>query len=150
METKILFSKPIKYTIYLLVIIYLCFNINIDNPIWNFVFKTPVLSPLIVSFLYLYIIISYPLSFKEKQENKALFFLGEISYGIYMYHMGVMFFVVLVISKLKAFIPNSLLIITFLIAVFLLTILISFLSKRYFENFFLRKKEKKQRKNFLK
>ena len=150
LETKILFSKPIKYTIYLLVIIYLCFNINIDNPIWNFVFKTPVLSPLIVSFLYLYIIISYPLSFKEKQENKALFFLGEISYGIYMYHMGVMFFVVLVISKLKAFIPNSLLIITFLIAVFLLTILISFLSKRYFENFFLRKKEKKQRKNFLK
>lgn len=140
LETKILFSKPIKYTIYLLVIIYLCFNINIDNPIWNFVFKTPVLSPLIVSFLYLYIIISYPLSFKEKQENKALFFLGEISYGIYMYHMGVMFAVVLVISKLKAFIPNTLLVIIFLLATFALTILVSYLSKRYFENLFQRKK----------
>ena len=146
METKILFSKPIKYTIYLLVIIYLCFNINIDNPIWNFVFKTPVLSPLIISLLYLYIIISYTLSFKEKKENKTLFLLGEISYGIYMYHMGVMFFVVLIFSKLKAFIPNSLLIITFLISVFSLTIVISSLSKRYFENFFLRKKEKNQRK----
>ncbi len=140
METKILFSKPIKYTIYLLVIIYLCFNINIDNPIWNFVFKTPVLSPLIVSFLYLYIIISYSLSFKEKQENKALFFLGEISYGIYMYHMGVMFAVVLVISKLKVFIPNTLLVIIFLLATFALTILVSYLSKRYFENLFQRKK----------
>jgi peptidoglycan/LPS O-acetylase OafA/YrhL len=101
---------------------------------------------LIISLLYLYIIISYTLSFKEKKENKTLFFLGEISYGIYMYHMGVMFFVVLIFSKLKAFIPNSLLIITFLIAVFLLTIVISSLSKRYFENFFLRKKEKNQRK----
>ncbi|MBO7277756.1 MAG: hypothetical protein J6U84_07345 [Bacteroidales bacterium] len=140
METKILFSKPIKYTIYILVIIYLCFNINIDNPIWNFVFKTPVLSPLIVSFLYLYIIISYTLSFKEKQENKALFFLGEISYGIYMYHMGVMFAVVLVISKLKAFIPNTLLVIIFLLATFALTILVSHLSKRYFENLFQRKR----------
>lgn len=146
LETSILFAKPIKYILYLIVIIYLCFNINIDNCIWNFVFKTPVLSPLIISLLYLYIIISYTLSFKEKKENKALFLLGEISYGIYMYHMGVMFFVVLIFSKLKAFIPNSLLIITFLIAVFLLTIVISSLSKRYFENFFLRKKEKNQRK----
>lgn len=140
LETSILFAKPIKYLLYLIVIIYLCFNINIDNCIWNFVFKTPVLSPLIISLLYLYIIISYTLSFKEKKENKALFLLGEISYGIYMYHMGVMFFVVLIFSKLKAFIPNSLLIITFLIAVFSLTIVISSLSKRYFENFFLRKK----------
>jgi peptidoglycan/LPS O-acetylase OafA/YrhL len=146
LETSILFAKPIKYLLYLIVIIYLCFNINIDNCVWNFVFKTPVLSPLIISLLYLYIIISYTLSFKEKKENKALFFLGEISYGIYMYHMGVMFLVVLIFSKLKAFIPNSLLIITFLIAVFLLTIVISSLSKRYFENFFLRKKEKNQRK----
>lgn len=146
LETSILFAKPIKYLLYLIVIIYLCFNINIDNCIWNFVFKTPVLSPLIISLLYLYIIISYTLSFKEKKENKALFLLGEISYGIYMYHIGVMFFVVLIFSKLKAFIPNTLLIITFLIAVFLLTIVISSLSKRYFENFFLRKKEKNQRK----
>lgn len=146
LETSILFAKPIKYILYFIVIIYLCFNINIDNCIWNFVFKTPVLSPLIISLLYLYIIISYTLSFKEKKENKALFLLGEISYGIYMYHMGVMFFVVLIFSKLKAFIPNTLLIITFLIAVFLLTIVISSLSKRYFENFFLRKKEKNQRK----
>lgn len=146
LETSILFAKPIKYLLYLIVIIYLCFNINIDNCIWNFVFKTPVLSPLIISLLYLYIIISYTLSFKEKKENKTLFLLGEISYGIYMYHMGVMFFVVLIFSKLKAFIPNTLLIITFLIAVFLLTIVISSLSKRYFENFFLIKKEKNQRK----
>ena len=140
METSILFAKPIKYLLYLIVIIYLCFNINIDNCVWNFVFKTPVLSPLIVSFLYLYIIISYTISFKEKKENKILFLLGEISYGIYMYHMGVMFFTVLIFTKLKAYIPSSLLIITFLITVFILTILISYLSKRYFENFFLRKK----------
>ena len=155
LETSILFAKPIKYLLYLIVIIYLCFNINIDNCIWNFVFKTPVLSPLIISLLYLYIIISYTLSFKEKKENRTLFLLGEISYGIYMYHMGVMFFVVLIFSKLKAFIPNSLLIITFLIAVFLLTIVISSLSKRYFENFFSKKKKskknlKKVKKKFLK
>ena len=131
LETSILFAKPIKYLLYLIVIIYLCFNINIDNCVWNFVFKTPVLSPLIIS---------YTLSFKEKKENKTLFLLGEISYGIYMYHMGVMFFTVLIFTKLKAYIPSSLLIITFLITVFILTILISYLSKRYFENFFLRKK----------
>lgn len=140
LENSILLSRPVKYFIYILTIIYLCFNINIDNPIWNAIFKTPVLSPLIVSFLYLYIIISYTLSFKEKKENKILFLLGEISYGIYMYHMGVMFFTVLIFTKLKAYIPSSLLITTFLITVFILTILISYLSKRYFENFFLRKK----------
>jgi peptidoglycan/LPS O-acetylase OafA/YrhL len=146
LETSILFAKPIKYLLYLIVIIYLCFNININNPIWNAIFKTPVLSPLIVSFLYLYIIISYTISFKKKKENKILFLLGEISYGIYMYHMGVMFFTVLIFTKLKAYIPSSLLIITFLITVFILTILISYLSKRYFENFFSKKKINKTKK----
>lgn len=135
-----------KYFIYILTIIYLCFNININNTIWNAIFKTPVLSPLIVSFLYLYIIISYTISFKEKKENKILFLLGEISYGIYMYHMGVMFFTVLIFTKLKAYIPSSLLITTFLITVFLLTIVISSLSKRYFENFFSKKKINKTKK----
>lgn len=145
LENTLLFSKPIKYIIYLLVVVYLCFNINIDNPIWNFVFKTPVLSPLVVSFLYLYIIISYPLSFKEKKENKALFLLGEISYGIYMYHMGVMFAVVLVFSKIKALLPTPLLITLFLLTTFALTIIVSYLSKRYFENLFQRDKKIKQR-----
>ena len=140
LENTLLFSKPIKYIIYLLVVVYLCFNINIDTPIWNFVFKTPVLSPLLVSFLYLYIIISYPLSFKEKKENKALFLLGEISYGIYMYHMGVMFAVVLVFSKIKALLPTPLLITLFLLTTFTLTIIVSYLSKRYFENLFQRKR----------
>jgi peptidoglycan/LPS O-acetylase OafA/YrhL len=72
---------------------------------------------------------------------KVLDYLGKISYGIYMYHN------IMVVLSLKLcaryFNPSStLFLITSYLVAILLTLLISHLSYRYFERFFLSLKKK--------
>lgn len=78
-----------------------------------------------------------------KLENKYFVFLGNISYGIYMYHMIVIVAVILLMEKLGIVVDNSylsqIIIYTFSIG---LTILISHLSYNYFEKFFIKLKKK--------
>ncbi|MCC8145696.1 MAG: hypothetical protein LIO93_04485 [Bacteroidales bacterium] len=70
---------------------------NIDNPVWKVLFHTPVLSPLLLYFIFLYLIVGVSLAGNSiiKLENKALSYFGEISYGIYMYHTTVISAVIL-------------------------------------------------------
>lgn len=78
-----------------------------------------------------------------RAENKLLVFLGNISYGIYMYHMIVIAAVILIMNKAGIEISNQfipqLIIYAFSI---LLTILVSWLSYTYFESYFIRLKKK--------
>lgn len=135
----LIFQKKIQFIIYILLIIFLIFNQNINISLWNFFFKTPILSTLIIGFMYLYSIIGISLNENSilKPHNKYISYLGEISYGIYMYHMSSIFFVILILkdtlSKLSPLYSSLL----FYILVISLTILISSLSKKYFEDFFL-------------
>lgn len=68
--------------------------------------------------------------------------LGDISYGIYMYHMLTIFFVVLffknALSEMNGFLSS----IIFYSLVISLTIFVSYISKRYFEDYFLKIKKK--------
>lgn len=145
----LIFQKKIQFIIYILLIIFLIFNQNINISLWNFFFKTPILSTLIIGFMYLYSIIGISLNENSilKPHNKYISYLGEISYGIYMYHMSSIFFVILILkdtlSKLSPLYSSLL----FYILVISLTILISSLSKKYFEDFFLIKLRNKLIKN---
>lgn len=78
-----------------------------------------------------------------KLENKTFVFLGNISYGIYMYHMIMIVAVMLLMEKLGVAVDNSLpsqcLIYSLSVG---LTILVSWVSYRYFETFFIKLKKK--------
>ena len=128
-----------------LVLFFLFFNINIDNAVWNALFFTPIVSPLILSFLYLYVIFSVVLFCKPKGvlENKVLVTLGEISYGIYMYHCCVMFSVVVLLSKFKDALPQWAVVVLFLSLAVAITLVVSYFSKRWFEDWFLKRNKSK-------
>ncbi len=77
-------------------------------------------------------------------QNRLLNYLGEISYGIYMFHviaLNCVVFVFLKIDKLDIF-NNWLTIILINILTFAITIVMAYLSYNYFETYFLKLKNK--------
>lgn len=80
-------------------------------------------------------------------ENKTLEYLGKISYGVYMYHSIVMQLVGFIFLKYIPLLklPNCVFILLSNLMVINITILLSHLSYKYFESFFLNLK-----KNFRK
>jgi len=86
-------------------------------------------------------------------ENRAWIYLGKISYGVYMYHMIVVNIVLFLFTELqeKVALPAVAVIIAINILTIGLTILMSHLSFKYYENFFLnlkgrfRKEDKKSK-----
>lgn len=144
-ENKLCFKPIVRLPVCSLVLLFLFFNINIDNAVWNALFFTPIVSPLILSFLYLYVIFSAVLFCKPKGvlENKVLVTLGEISYGIYMYHCCVMFSVVVLLSKFKDALPQWAVVVLFLSLAVAITLVVSYFSKRWFEDWFLQRNKSK-------
>lgn len=135
-----LFDRKMQIAVFALVGTFLFFNTNIDHPLWNFLFKTPILTSILLSFLFLYIIlaISLPKVGLFKTESKTFWYFGEISYGIYMYHTTVIAVVIVLFKKLPLALSPSLANLLFYVAVIGGTLLVSHLSKKYFENYFLR------------
>src|SRR5699024_12032307 len=93
--------------------------------------------------LYVYLIICISLVDKSiiKLRWKGFKFLGDISYGIYMYHMPISF---MVIFSFKKYLLRMGMISNFIIYYALVigeTILISLISKLFFENYFLKLKD---------
>ncbi|SHG27027.1 acyltransferase family protein [Dysgonomonas macrotermitis] len=143
LNTLYCYKKPVQVIVYLILFIFIIFDTNILYPFWDVVFETPVLSPLIVNFLFLYLIVGVSMISGNiiKLENKFFSYLGEISYGIYMYHITVISAVILLLKKLPVsfgFYPRNIL---FYVLVTVGTILVAHLSKKYFENYFLRMKK---------
>jgi peptidoglycan/LPS O-acetylase OafA/YrhL len=74
-------------------------------------------------------------------EKKPLVFLGEISYGLYMYHMVIDFFLRAGFQKLMKYnINHAVLVSMYFILIIGGTIAFSYFSYKYFEAFFLRRK----------
>lgn len=75
---------------------------------------------------------------------KMLDFLGKISFGIYMYHMIVVTFVLFIFMEISKFISMNEIIVILLINILSIlgTVLISHLSFKYFESYFLNQKKK--------
>ncbi len=100
---------------------------------------------LIYSVLFLLIILNVSLNPKSfvKLENKVFVFLGNISYGLYMYHLIVVAAFIGFLKYTGFTVDNSIVsqIIVY-ISITGLTILLSWLSYRYFESWFLKIKHK--------
>ncbi len=77
-------------------------------------------------------------------KSKVANYLGSISYGIYMYHMIIVNFVLFIFLKLqnRMEVNNGLVISFIFVLSVLLTILFSHLSFKYYETYFLRFKHK--------
>lgn len=77
-------------------------------------------------------------------KSRLLNYIGQISYGIYMYHMIVVNFVLFVFLRVKdkLLLEDWQIIVLINISCIILTILLSHLSYKYFESYFLGLKEK--------
>lgn len=139
-----IYARSMQFLVYAIFLSYIIFHSNVHHPIWDTIFKTPIVSPLFINLLFLYLIIGIALVPHHlfKMNNRVLDFLGEISYGIYMYHMLVIFTLMQFGKSLFLSmngITSSILFYAFLIP---LVLLISAISKRTFENYFLQLKSK--------
>jgi len=109
---------------------------------WFSGFTLPVFNDELYSILFalmMYQLASGNIAFFKK-DPPLLSFLGKISYGLYMYHWMVISFCLWLTSDLFAknvYMGNLVLYVSSL----LLVILVSWISYRYFESFFLKKKE---------
>lgn len=142
-ESLWLFRKPFRVIVCMIVLAYLCFNVNIDAFLGELTFTSPNLLAFFLSLLYLYIILLISVCHSDMKENRFLKFGGEISYGIYMYHMGIIFLMTLFLKPLRAILPEALFVLLFLLSSFLMTIIVAYISKRCFEDFFLKLGKKK-------
>jgi peptidoglycan/LPS O-acetylase OafA/YrhL len=148
-SANILFSRPLQVIFLLLLIARLAFHDFLTGnrlTSWAYdpLFNVPVFSPILVYCLFLWLVINISLNSKRlfSLENKAMDMLGDISYGIYMYHMLVIFALILVG---KSFLIHFNIIVASIIyypVVGFGVILVSYLSKRYFEDWFLNLKSK--------
>ena len=77
-----------------------------------------------------------------KFNSRVFNFLGDISYGIYMYHMLVIFTIMLVLKDYLIRINEITATVIFYFLVFSGTIFVSYVSKQYFENYFIKLKSK--------
>ena len=118
---------------------YLISNVNVFAFIQGtFIFN------LAVNFLFLWLILNVSLNKDSliKFNSRVFNFLGDISYSIYMYHMLVIFTIMLVLKDYLIRINEISATILFYFLVFSGTIFVSYVSKQYFENYFIKLKSK--------
>ncbi|MBL1213697.1 MAG: acyltransferase [Ignavibacteriae bacterium] len=148
-ESRWFFSNAIQFAVFsFLVSKFLLQSFLIEHiPQFTILFTTPIFSELLLMAAFCWIIISVSLNPKSfvKLNNKYLDYLGDISYGIYMYHMITIFAIVLFLKNFLNGLPNSVSTILFYIIVTFFVILISAISKSIFENKFLKLKKKFER-----
>ena len=138
--THFLFQKSVQILVLVLLASLIFFRINISqseryvSEIWKFVFN-PVTYPIVSSLLFLHLILNVSLNEKSllKTENKVLNFLGQISYGLYMYHILVVYVVIKILGKmLSGFSPILFSAILYTLIISLL-VFVCYLSYRFFE-----------------
>lgn len=139
--THFLFSRLSQFLLIIFVLLRIfAFKLLVaQSVVFNFLFTTPVISQLVIMIIFAWLIINISLNPKSivRLDNKILNFLGNISYGIYMYHMLVIFGIVVFFKQylliMNSF-PSS---IIFYLLLTTLVIIVSYLSKRLFEDYFL-------------
>lgn len=141
------YFKPIAQILFLslLFIRLFCHNYCIENQIviYQLIFETPILGTYTEGVLFLWLILNVSLNPKAffKLTHPILEKLGEISYGIYMYQMLVIFATVLIFKKIMVTMTPSVSFVFFYVLASVSVIGIAALSKRYFENRFLKIKD---------
>jgi peptidoglycan/LPS O-acetylase OafA/YrhL len=148
---KAFYFKPVFQVVMLsLLFIRLFFhNYCVDNAtligqIYRFLIFTPVFSVFTEGVLFLWLLLNVSVNPRAffKLQNPLLDRLGEMSYGIYMYQMLVIFAVVLVFKKWMLQMPPSVSSLFFYAVVTLSVVVVSSVSKRFFEDRFLALKKR--------
>jgi peptidoglycan/LPS O-acetylase OafA/YrhL len=137
-----IFRKPFQYLIIFITTIYMSFYNNIEHPIWIGIFRDPIYSHMLVQLLFLYTILCVACVDDSviKLRSTVLDYLGEISYGMYMYHMLVIFVNVHLFKSFFAALDPVMFHLLFYTMIVLQVVLVSALSKHFFEDHFLRLK----------
>jgi peptidoglycan/LPS O-acetylase OafA/YrhL len=139
--SNFLFSKWIQLILITFILLRIFFfNFLIENNIFfNYLYTTPVLSKLLIMIIFSWLIINISLNPKSiiSLDNKIFSFLGNISYGIYMYHMLIIFGLVVFLKDYLLYLNNLNSSIIFYLLLTSIVILASYLSKRLFEDYFL-------------
>ena len=119
-------------------------NATLVGITYRFFVFTPVISVFTEGVLFLWLLLNVSVNPRAffKLQNPLLDRLGEMSYGIYMYQMLVIFAVVLVFKKWMLQMTPPLSSLFFYITVTISVILVSSLSKRFFEDRFLALKKR--------
>ena len=140
----LIYKKPFQVLIYGTLISYLLFFNTINHVVWNAVFQTPIISGLLINCLFLYLIIGVSLVEHNiiKLRSKILNYLGEISYGIYMYHLIIIFGCIQVFKNYLLQLSAPISSLLFYTLVLSLVVVVSVISKRVFEDYFLKFKNR--------
>ena len=140
-----IFSVPLQLALIGLLLFYLCaseavLTWPIVRTAYHYLYGTPVAGLVFVPVLFLFVIVNTSLNPKGiiRTENKWLNYLGEISYGLYMYHMIAVYTAEAVMIKLKLTQGSIQFGIVFFVIAFGLNLFISSISYRYFERKFLK------------
>lgn len=139
------FRKPVQSFLFVLLVLRLGFHYYFSQyQLYQLLFNLPVLSSLVLEGLFLFTIIN--LSVNEKRlfsfKGRWIDYLGDISYGVYMYHMLIIFAVVLVLKKLLLQLSPLPATLAYYAIVTTGVILVASLSKKLFEDPFLRLKDR--------
>jgi len=133
-------SKIIQYILLFILVVFFCVGFRgIDT----FIVRS------IMPFIYGWLIVNVSINKKSviKPRHRIFEWLGKISYGLYMYHMIIIYPIMVFFMKTSFLKGASLIqynfsIVMFYLLTFLFTILISHYSHYYFEVYFLKKKIK--------
>jgi peptidoglycan/LPS O-acetylase OafA/YrhL len=145
-ESCFIFSKPIQIILFAYIFSRLLGNqfLSESSILFDYLFNTQIISNLLLTCSFAWLIVNTSINQKSilKLNNKAFDFLGNISYGIYMYHMIVVFGIILVFKNQLEAMNDFTGSILFYFSLTMLVIIISYLSKKLFEDYFLSLKTK--------
>jgi peptidoglycan/LPS O-acetylase OafA/YrhL len=131
-ENSVFANKLFQYGVVAFLIFYFALSDKLQGVFWL---------KLIMPVVYALLILNVS-SIKNKifsLEKKPFIFLGEISYGLYMYHMVVDFFLRKGFQKLILYpINQNVLIATYFVLIIGGSVLLSYVSYKYFESWFLK------------
>jgi peptidoglycan/LPS O-acetylase OafA/YrhL len=144
--TNAFFSKPVQAMLITVLMVRIFANeaLAAGWAPYASVFAHPVISPLVMMVLFAWLIVNVAVNERSilQLNSRVLNYLGDISYGIYMYHgLAISILLVPKVKKLRAapFVTSTLLL---HVGIFALTLVLAALSKAYFENRFLRYKDR--------
>lgn len=137
-STFILFKRYSQILIYLILIFFLTTNLEIlENSFLReiYILLFIKLGFFIIPLLFLYVILNLSLNKKSlvNLENKVFKFLGEISYGFYVYHFLSVIVTIFILSKLNLIVGTIPYAFLFYLVAISLNVLVSWMSNKFFE-----------------
>jgi len=144
-ESCLLFSKPAQIILILFIgaLIFSKKFLSEHSIFFDYLYSSGILIRTLYTCSFAWLIVNISLNKKSliRMDNKVLDFLGDISYGIYMYHMIIIFGIILILKNSLAEMSNAGATILFYLIATTGVISVSFISKRVFENYFLKLKK---------